>query len=105
MNSNRRVFLKSVIAGLSLFGIVRRISAQVLLKPDEQLAKSLGYYEDATKVDAKRWPTWKAGNVCSNCNLYKAVDGDKGTCTIFQGKWVKAKGWCSTWIPIVPAKK
>ncbi len=97
----RRGFIFGLVgASLALVASARKVIAQTLLNPNEQLAKTLGYAEEATKVDAKKWPTWKAGNICSNCNLYKAVGPDRGSCTLFPGKLVKAKGWCSTWVAI-----
>ena len=38
-----------------------------MLSPTEPAAKALGYIEDATKVDAKANPTFKAGQNCANC--------------------------------------
>jgi len=98
---DRRSFLLRLIgiSGVALLAC-SKAWAQVLLNPSEQLAKILGYAEDATKVDSKKWPTWKSGNICGNCNLFKAAGSDRGSCTLFPGKLVKTKGWCSTWLAI-----
>lgn len=103
---NRRGFLTRALAfttgGVLLaFAKSKDILASTFLSPDDPVAKSLGYSEDAKKVDAKKWPTWKAGRNCLNCNLYQKVSGTSGNCTLFPGKWVKPEGWCSTWIEIV----
>ena len=36
--------------------------------------------------------------ICSGCQLYTAVDGSKGRCTLFQQGLVAAKGHCTSWI-------
>ena len=62
-------------------------------------AVGLGYSSDTTKVDAKKYPTWAAGNTCANCQLYTGKAGDaSGPCAAFGGKLVEAKGWCSAWV-------
>jgi hypothetical protein len=96
----RSFILRATAWSLAGLASTKAVLAQALLNPGEQLAKTLGYAEDATKVDAKKWPTWKAGNKCSSCNLYKAAGADRGSCTLFPGKLVKAAGWCSTWVAI-----
>jgi len=61
-------------------------------------ATGLGYKHDATKVDAKKYPTYKAGSVCSGCQFYQGKATDAwGACPLVGGKQVNAKGWCSAW--------
>lgn len=36
--------------------------------------------------------------ICSGCQLYTPVDGEKGRCTLFQQGLVAAKGHCTSWI-------
>ena len=61
--------------------------------------QALGYKADATKVDAKKAPSWKAGNTCSNCMQYTGKAGAaSGPCGAFGGKEVSAKGWCMAWV-------
>jgi hypothetical protein len=70
-----------------------------MLDPGEATAKALGYVTDATTVDASKWPTWVAGNVCSGCTLYSGAAGAaSGPCSLFPGKQVMATGWCSGFI-------
>ena len=45
--------------------------------PNEPQAKSLGYVEDATKVDAKANPNYKPGQICANC-LQAPGEGRRG---------------------------
>lgn len=121
-NHNRREFLKLGAAGIGFasvakfFGFSSTAYAQgaaapkagepALVKESDSLAKSLGYFEDAKKVDVKKWPK-RAGaegakQFCYNCQFYQAK-GDAKTskqapCTIFAGKAVKAQGWCNSWV-------
>lgn len=76
--------------------------AEVELAPlseDDPSAKSLGYVNDATTVDAAKYPRYEAGQACSNCALYMGGDAADGACSIFPGKAVKATGWCSVYAP------
>ena len=53
---------------------------------------------DAPKVDAKKYPTYKAGSVCGNCQFFQGKAGDAwGACPLLGGKQVNAKGWCSAY--------
>ena len=69
------------------------------LSEDDPSAKALGYVEDATTVDAAKYPRYEAGQACSNCALYAGGDAAEGACSIFPGKAVKATGWCSVYAP------
>jgi hypothetical protein len=61
-------------------------------------ATAMGYKEDSTKVDAKKFANHKPDQVCSKCKYYT---GDAaaafGPCQIFAGKDVNSKGWCQVW--------
>lgn len=119
--SNRREFLKK--SGIGLFWAVpmsllaerlvfRPVPAHaqkdaklVMTSVNDPTAKALGYYEDATKVDTKKWPK-RAGaegakQFCYNCMFYQTKEDPKKTtaapCTLFAGKGVTAKGWCNSW--------
>src|SRR3712207_1762923 len=72
-----------------------------MVKESDALAKSLGYYEDAAKVDVKKWPK-RSGpegkkQFCYNCQFYKVAgdpaESDAAPCQIFANKGVKGKGW------------
>jgi len=68
----------------------------MLLESDLQ-ALGLGYKEDATKVDKKKYPKYEAGRACGNCTLFQGKAGDAaGGCPLFSGKSVSSKGWCSS---------
>lgn len=66
--------------------------------PADPTAKGLGYVVDASKLDAKTAPTYKAGSHCASCQLFGGKPGDAyGPCGIFAGKAVSANGWCSAY--------
>lgn len=83
------------------------VSRTVLAEPEplsesDPTAVSLGYVEDANKVDTTKW-TKKAGaggaqQHCANCSLYSATDAKWGECSIFPGKVVAGAGWCNAWV-------
>ncbi len=78
--------------------------ALIPLTETDPMGAALGYKEDATQVDASKYPQYKAGQICETCALYQGKPGDKvGACTIFAGKSVTAAGWCATFAPKPPA--
>jgi hypothetical protein len=100
--TTRRQFVLHTLpaaAGLALIG-PRSASAQAAkLSETDPAAVALGYNHDATKVDAKKFPSWAAGHVCSNCQLFQGKAGEAyGPCGAFGGKLVDAKGWCAAWV-------
>ena len=75
-----------------------RAFAQALVSEADPQAKALGYVADATKVDAKKFPRYVAGQNCANCSLYQAKPTDPvGGCPLFAGRQVPAKAWCTAW--------
>ena len=66
---------------------------------NDPVAKALMYTHDATKVDATKAPSYKAGNDCANCVQLQPGTGDWRACNAFPGKLVSVKGWCSAWAP------
>ena len=62
-------------------------------------AVALGYRHDATKVDAKKYPTWSLERACGKCQLFQGQTTDAwGPCAAVGGKLVNAKGWCVAWV-------
>ncbi|GGC65693.1 high-potential iron-sulfur protein [Undibacterium terreum] len=99
MTSRRQfVLLTSTAAGLlSSFSLSAHAQAAKLQESDPQ-ALALGYKEDANKVDAKKYPAFAAGHICSGCALYQGKATDvSGACGAMAGKLVSAKGWCIAW--------
>ncbi|MBV8742902.1 MAG: high-potential iron-sulfur protein [Sinobacteraceae bacterium] len=68
------------------------------LDPSDPTAKALGYTEDASKVDKSKFPAFKAGAKCGNCNFFQGTTG-YGPCQIFPGKSVNSNGWCASHSP------
>jgi len=94
----RRRFLRMSAAGLAAVPIGRVAFAQGEEKVDENspAAKALDYHRDASKVTN---PKRKKDQFCHNCQFFQGTAKDQwGPCTVFQGKQVAAKGWCSTWV-------
>jgi hypothetical protein len=70
-------------------------------KPVEEthpLAKAFGYKKDAATVDATKFPTYKAGNNCTNCLQYSKLNEGWGKCKIIAAGPVTAGGWCKNWV-------
>jgi hypothetical protein len=101
--SRRSLVKHGLIAGalLPTAGLFsRNVAAAALpaLDPNDPTAKALGFVSDATKVDTKTHPTFKAGQKCGTCAQYQGKAGDaSAACTIFAGKSVPDGGWCQVW--------
>lgn len=69
------------------------------VKPDDPTAVALAYFENASKVDPKKFPTYKPEQKCSNCVQLTGKAGDTWRpCNLFPGKTVHADGWCKVWV-------
>lgn len=96
MNMTRRFLLKG--AGLSGAALAFGAHAQAMLDEKDAQAIALGYVNDASHADTKKFPKYTAGQACSNCMLYQGKAADaSGACPLFAGRQVSAKGWCSAW--------
>ena len=101
--SRRSIVKGGLIAGaiLPVAGLVSRGTAAAALPPldpSDPTAKALGFFNDASKVDTKAYPTFKAGQKCSTCAQYQGKASDPtAACTIFPGKSVPQGGWCQVW--------
>jgi hypothetical protein len=105
--NTRRIFLKSIsgFAAASAVGIPIESMAQAAKAPAAKLSESdpqavaLGYVDDTSRADQKKFPKHAASQQCSGCQLFQGQATDAtGPCTIFAGKQVAAKGWCSAWV-------
>jgi hypothetical protein len=101
---SRRAIVKSgfiVGAVLPAAGFVSLNAAAAALPPldpSDPTAKALGFVNDASKVDAKKYPTYKPTQKCSNCAQFQGKPTDPtAACTIFAGKSVPQGGWCQVW--------
>ena len=92
--NSRRVFLlrTAAAASLSAAGAAR---AQTQVDEADETAIALGYKHDTTKVDAKKYATYKPEQKCNNCQFWQgtASDGWAG-CSMFGRKQIAAAGWC-----------
>lgn len=101
-NSSRRRFFALTGTAIGAAAVISALPRHALaadlphLTLDDATAKALGYTEDASKVDTKKYPTYKTGEDCSNCNFFKGTKGAAyGPCQLYPGKAVNSKGWCS----------
>jgi hypothetical protein len=61
-------------------------------------AATLGFVNDASKVNATANSTYAPGQKCANCQQYQGKAGEaRGGCVLFPGKSVPAAGWCKVW--------
>ena len=94
----RRSF-NQVIActGATFLGV--RVAHAAEVDTGDAVAAALGYVTDASKADKAKYPQYAAGQDCANCKQYQGNAGNAtGGCTIFGGRNVAAKGWCSAWV-------
>ena len=69
------------------------------LSESDAQAIALGYKDDTTKVDTKKFPNHQATQICAGCQFYQGTPKDPlAPCQIFAGKQVAAKGWCSSYV-------
>ena len=97
----RRKLIKMLLAAgptLSLLGASHHTVAQETVEKvpiTDPIASALGYIEDATKVDAAKYPAFKPGDICKDCLLYTDPSAEEwGPCSLFQNRLVAANGWC-----------
>lgn len=67
------------------------------LDENDPAAKALNYLEDASKVDPRRFPSYRRGQSCTTCALIEFGTARLRGCSLFPGKLVVAAGWCSVW--------
>lgn len=99
---SRRRFLQLTAAtavGACLGGwtLLARAGDLPHLTDSDPTAKAMNYVEDA---GAAKSALYKAGSICANCQFYHGPDVGYGTCQLFPGKAVNAKGWCTSYTPI-----
>jgi hypothetical protein len=98
---NRRSLVKKLAAAAAAAAVLpagRSRSAELPhLDVKDSAAAALGYVEDATQVDSKKFPTYVKGSRCDNCLLLQGTTGAYRPCNLFPGKLVSASGWCSGW--------
>jgi High potential iron-sulfur protein len=104
ISHSRRDALKQFVMLCGAAGVMQASrSAQAAdathLTPTDPAAQALAYHEDAKTVDAKQFPTYQPGQMCSTCLQLQGNAGDAyRPCNIFPGKLVNANGWCKVWV-------
>jgi hypothetical protein len=100
LKQSRRRFIAISLSGLAAAPLANALlsgtaEAADTLSESDPTASALGYKADATKAANRKDKT----AVCGNCNLYTGKPGAAdGPCSIFGGKLVNAKGWCTAWV-------
>jgi hypothetical protein len=96
--TDRRAFLLRAVAATSALGLANtRAFADV--DESDAAAVALGYKADTKKVDAIKYPSHDATQLCGNCKQFQGKSSDRsGGCTLFGGKAVATAGWCSAWV-------
>jgi hypothetical protein len=98
--SSRRRFIKigtAALASAPFTGVLfsGAAAAAEALSESDPTAAALGYKMDATKATNRKDKT----SVCGGCVLYSGKPGAAdGPCSVFGGKLVNSKGWCSAWV-------
>jgi hypothetical protein len=103
MTLKRREFLKTGSLTLASIALAARAGAAPAAAPHlsegDAQAVALGYRNDATKADKKKFANWQAGQSCSGCMQFEGKPADAwAPCKIFPGKEVNAKGWCTAFV-------
>ncbi len=102
-SSSRRELVKTMTfaaaAALSAaVGTRTRGAEMAKLDVHDPAAAALGYVEDASRVDLKKYPGYVKGSSCDNCLQLQGTPGNSyRPCGLFQGKLVAVGGWCSGW--------
>jgi hypothetical protein len=104
MNSgkvSRRQLCGGIVLGAIVIPAITQESTAIArrLAVTDPEAVKLNYVEDAKAVDAKRFPNYKLGQTCDNCQLVQMRYGFWRPCKIVPAdKLISAKGWCSAWV-------
>jgi hypothetical protein len=102
--TSRRTLLKGLalgaagaaVGGRSALAAQTAQTAQVDVHDPQAVA--LGYVENASQVDTKKYPQYVSGSNCDNCLQLQGKPGNNyRPCTLFSGKLVAVAGWCSGW--------
>ena len=99
----RRNLLKGLALGAAGAAIGARgaraaEAAQSKVDVHDPQAVALGYVENVSQVDTKKYPQYVPGSNCDNCLQLQGKPGNNyRPCTLFSGRLVAVAGWCSGW--------
>jgi hypothetical protein len=103
MKVTRRSLVKNLsVAAVSAGLFARRSRGDDLKRLDvkDPTAVALGYVENASQVDLKKYPAYAKGSNCENCLQLQGSPGNNyRPCSLFPGKLVSVSGWCKGWTP------
>jgi len=98
--SSRRAVMKDLAfaaAGVLIYRAATAAESQRLDVKDPA-AVARGYVENAAQLNARKYPSYVKGSSCENCLLLQGASGvDYRPCSLFPGKVVAVRGWCSGW--------
>jgi hypothetical protein len=99
--TTRREVLRTLALGASTAVLCARPSEGAdapRLDAHDPAAVALGYVENASRVDRKKYPSYVDGSNCENClHLQGKPANNYRPCDLFPGKLVAVAGWCSSW--------
>jgi len=97
----RRRFLNLCAGAIAVAFAAKNSPAAELphLAPSDPAASALGYVEDSIKVNDTKYPQHAPAQSCTTCKQFTSQGGGYGSCLIFPGKAVNARGWCSVYVP------
>lgn len=101
--TSRRTLLRGLALGAAGAAIGARgaraaEAAQSKVDVHDPQAVALGYVENVSQVDTKKYPQYVPGSNCDNCLQLQGKPGNNyRPCTLFSGKLVAVAGWCSGW--------
>jgi len=100
--TSRRQFIRIAAGSGAALAATRHAFAQAplpMLAETDPQAVALGYVADTAKVNKAKYPKHTPEQTCANCQLYQGkATQPAAPCTLFPGKLVAAKGWCSAWV-------
>ena len=97
-SSRRRFIGQLVAAGTAASATQTFAQAGAHVEEADEQAVALGYRQDTTKVDAKKYPKHAAAQRCSNCSFWQGKPDDAWAgCAMFGRKHVANGGWCQVW--------
>jgi hypothetical protein len=96
--SRRRFIAELAAAGAAACASPAFAQAGAHVDEADEQPVALGYREDTTKVDTKKYPQHAAGQHCANCSFWQGKPDDAWAgCAMFGRKHVAANGWCQAW--------
>ena len=98
--SSRRAVMKDLAIAAAGMLVYRAAAAAEPQRLDvkDPAAVARGYVESAAQLDARKYPSYVKGSSCENCLLLQGTGGSGyRPCSLFPGKVVAVRGWCSGW--------